>query len=559
MGPIGMKYENLRRYKKIGEVLVKYGFTFLAEKLIEKGYIPKFILKIKQPKEELSDGEKLRMACEELGPTFIKLGQIMSTRRDIFSEEVISELSKLQDNVEPFPYEIAKELFEEEMQMSLKDSFKDFAPKPIASASIGQVYKATLKSGEDVVVKIQRPSIQNIIERDLDILFTLAKLLDEHMDKEKPYNLFEMVDEFSRVITRELDYTLEGRNAEKFYSYFKNDDNIYIPKVYWDYTSKRILTMERIYGVKIIDNQKLKMKNWAPKDLATIITNCFLKQVFIFGFFHGDPHPGNIFAVGPKKIAFIDFGIVGYLDKDTMTFISNLFTAATRKNVEKVVNVLIENDTLSSDTNIRRLKEDISFLINLYYDVPLRQLNLGEVLKRIMEAAYINKVKLPPQFTVLLKSMITFEGSVKFLNPSFSVSNIGKDFAKKIYYHKLDPKNLIEEIKDYSEEMLYSIKYLPKQVRSLLRKVDNNEIKLQLEQIGFEKLQDELTRMTNKLSLSLISSALIVGSSLIIQNTNGPMLWGVSVFGIIGYLLASILGIVIIISILLGTFRKEGK
>lgn len=557
MGPIGMKYENLRRYKKIGEVLVKYGFTFLAEKLIEKGYIPKFMLKIKPSKENLSDGEKLRIACEELGPTFIKLGQIMSTRRDVFSDEIISELSKLQDNIEPFSYDIAKEICEKELQMSLEEAFDDFDPKPIAAASIGQVHKATLKTGEDVVVKIQRPLIQNIIEQDLDILFTLAKLLDEHMDKEKPYNLLEMVDEFGRVITRELDYTLEGRNAERFYSYFKNDNNIYIPKVYWNYTSKRILTMERIYGVKIIENQKLSMKNWSQKDLATIITNCFLKQVFILGFFHGDPHPGNIFVMGPKKIAFIDFGVVGYLDKGTMTFITNLFMAAARKDIDKIVNILMENDTLSPNTNIRRLKEDISFLINLYYDIPIKQLNISEIFKNIMEAAYNNRIKLPPQFTILLKSMITFEGSMKFLNPNFSISNIAKDFAKKIYLHKFDPKNIMGEMKDYSEEVLYSIKYLPKQLRSLLKKMDNNEIKFQLEQVGFDKLQDELSRMTNKLSLSLITSALIVGSSLIIQNTSGPMLWGISVFGIIGYLIASVLGIVIIISILFEAFRKK--
>lgn len=554
---IGTKYKNLKRYKKIGEILVKYGFTFAAEKLSDRGYIPKFILQIKQQGQQLTDGQKLRMACEELGPTFIKLGQIMSTRRDIFPEDIVNELSKLQDNVSPFSFELAKEVFEKEMKTTIESCFKNFEVVPIASASIGQVYEAVLKTGENVVVKIQRPLIKEIIERDLDILFNLAKLLDEHMDKEKPYNLLEIVDEFSHVITRELDYSLEGRNAEKFHANFKNDSSILIPKVYWDYTSRKVLTLQRVYGIKIMDATKIKSKHWDLKSLATISAKCFMKQVFIFGFFHGDPHPGNIFAIGDSKISFIDFGIVGYLDKGTMNFISNIFTAATRKDVEKIVTNLIEIDALSPNTNIRRLKEDISFLINLYYNMPLNKLNLGEALKRVMEVAYTNKVKLPSQFTVLLKAIVTFEGSVKFLNPEFSLSNIAKDFAKEIYYNRLNPKNLMGEVKDYSEEILYGVKYLPKQLRNLIKKIENNEIKFQLEQIGFDKLQDEVNRMTNKLSLSLISSALIVGSSLIIQNTSGPMMWGISLFGIIGYLLASILGISIIISILLSSFRKK--
>ena len=227
MGLLKMRYENLKRYKKIGEVLVRYGFTFIAEKLVENGYMPKLVLNIKESKENLSNGEKLRLACEELGPTFIKLGQIMSTRRDLFSEDIIIELSKLQDDVEPFTFEIAKEIFKQELQVDIDESFKSFNPVPIASASIGQVYGAILKNGKDVVVKIQRPLMDNIIKRDVDILFTLAKILDEHMDKEKPYELYEMVEEFARTITRELDYTLEARNAEKFHTFFQNDKNIY--------------------------------------------------------------------------------------------------------------------------------------------------------------------------------------------------------------------------------------------------------------------------------------------------------------------------------------------
>ncbi|MCC5911536.1 MAG: ubiquinone biosynthesis protein UbiB [Clostridiaceae bacterium] len=535
---------------------MKYGFTLAAEKLNEKGYIPKFVLKIKQ-RQQLTHGERVRMACEELGPTFIKLGQIMSTRRDIFPEEIVSELSKLQDDVKPFHFEVAKELVEAELNTNLEDSFKNFDPIPIASASIGQVYKATLNNGQKVVVKVQRPYIKKIIATDLDILFNLAKLLDDHLDKEKPYKLIEIVEEFSHVITRELDYSLEGKNLERFHAHFKKDANIHTPQVYWDYTTKKVLTMERIYGLKVVDHKNLVRKKWDLKHIAGLSTECFMKQVLLYGFFHGDPHPGNIFIVGPSKIAFVDFGVVGYLDKGTMKFITDLFTAATRRDVDKIIDILIEIDAISMETNVRRLKEDISFLINLYYNVPLNKLNLGEALKKLMETAYTNKVKLPSQFTVLLKAIVTFEGSMKFLNPEVSLSNIAKDFAAKLYLHKYSPKNIFEATREYSEEILYDIRYLPKQIRNLLKRIESNNVKIQLEQIGFEKLQDELNRMTNKLSLSLISSALIVGSSLILQNTSGPMMGGISIFAIVGYLAASILGLGLIISILLSYWRKK--
>lgn len=557
MNGIGMKYKNLKRYKKIGEVLAKYGFTFVTDRLIEKGYIPKLILRVKPMKSSMSDGEKLRRACEELGPTFIKLGQIMSTRRDIFSKEITEELSKLQDNVKPFPFTLAEDIFENEMQRSLVDCFKEFDTTPIASASIGQVYKGTLKTGEKVVVKIQRPLIKEIIERDLYILNDIAKLLDEHMDREKPYKLMEIVDEFSYVLKKELDYSLEGKNAEKFYENFKGDSNVVIPRVYWDFSSKRVLTLQRIYGIKIMDTDSMRKNKWNLQELATISADCFAKQVFKFGFFHGDPHPGNIFVVDSNKIAFVDFGIVGFLDKGTMRLITNLFTAATRKDVERIISILIEIEALNPGTNIRRLKEDISFIINFYYNMPLNKLNLGDTLRRIMDVAYVHKLKLPSQFIILLKSVIIFEGSVKSLNPEVSLSNIAKKFTKDIYFNKLNPRNLAIEFKDYSEEVLYGIKYLPKQIKRLIRKLENSQLKLKFDKNGIDKLEGIIYRSTNQLSLSMILSSLIMGFAIIFSNINQLDYNKLLIFALIGFLLTSIFGILIILSILFKSIRKK--
>ncbi len=552
-----MKYKNLKRYKRIGEVTVKYGFDVVAEKLCEKGLIPKFILNINKTGKNLSLGKRLRYALEELGPTFIKLGQILSTRRDIFGDEIANELSRLQDNIAPFPFEKAVVVFEREMKMTIEQTFKSFSKEPIASASIGQVYEATLKTGEQVVVKIQRPNISAIIERDIDILFNLARLLDEHLDKNKPIKFIEMVEEFYYTIKRELDYSNEGRNAERFSENFRKDKNIVVPKVYWNYSTRKILTLQRIYGVKIMDIDTLKNKGWDLKKIADIGAEAFMKQVFIHGFFHGDPHPGNIFAINESQVAFIDFGVVGFLDKQSLKMITAIFTAGARRDVDKLVNTLIEMDAIAPETNMRRLKEDVSVLINLYYNIPLKRLNLGEALKELIEIAYINKITLPPQLMLLFKSVVTLEGSGKYLNPEFSLSSVTKNSIKEIYLHRLQPQQILTEIRDYTDEIIFGIKYLPKQIRNLIKRLETSDIKLQLDHTGFKPLYEELNRLTNKISLSLITSALIVGSSYMIRNQVESSLYGVSLLGLVTFAIASILGISVIISILINNWHKK--
>ena len=543
------KYYHFKRYKQIAEVLIKYGFDFVAQELVNRGYIPNFVYKIRGVKQKYSRGERLRLAFEELGPTFIKLGQIMSTRRDVLPEDVIDELAKLQDDVYSFSYMEAKEVFEAEMRCSLEECFNYFNTLPTASASIGQVYHARLKTGEEVVVKIQRPKIKQLIEQDVEILSDLAKIIDKRSKDNNPLPLADVIDEFHYSIIRELDYTFEARNAEKFAEYFEKDNKIYIPSIYWEYTSKRVLTMEKINGVKIIDYRELEKRGWNLKQLATIGAHSFLKQVFIFGFFHGDPHPGNLFAIDQNKLAYVDFGIVGYLDRGSLKMITDIFTAGARKDIEKIVNVLIEVEAVNPDTNLRRLREDLSLLINMYYNMPLRRLNISDALRQCMEVAYTNNIKLPSQFIILLKALITLEGSGKYLHPEFSLSDIAKDFIKEIYLHRLQPQNLLGDLREYYEEVFDSLRYLPKQLRNFLKKVENNEIHLNLEITHFDFIVREVSKMANLLSISLISAALIVGSSLIIYNDHKPQIYGLTTLGFVGYAAAAVLALGVIISV----------
>lgn len=552
-----IKYQHFKRYKQIAEVLIKYGFDFVAEALVNRGYIPKFVYKIKQVKLKYTRGERLRLAFQELGPTFIKLGQIMSTRRDIFPDDVIDELAKLQDDVAAFSLQEAREVFEAEMKRCIEDCFISFDSTPTASASIGQVYQATLKNGEEVVVKIQRPHIKQLIERDLEILFDLAKIFDRHSKDNSPLPLTEVVEEFHYSIMRELDYTFEARNAEKFGEYFAKDKQIYIPDIYWEYTGKRVLTMEKINGVKIIDYKELEKRGWNLKQLATIGAHSFLKQVFIFGFFHGDPHPGNLFAMDGNKIAYVDFGIVGYLDRGSLKMITDIFTAGARKDIEKIVNILIEAEAVNSGTDLRRLREDISLLINMYYNMPLKRLNIADALRHCMEVAYTNNIKLPSQFIMLLKALITLEGSGKYLHPEFSLSDIAKDFIKEIYMHRLQPQNVLGDIKDYYEEIFDSFKYLPKQMRNFLKKVDNNELQLNLDIAHFDYIVRELSKMAILISISLISSALFIGSSMVVFGDHKPQIYGLTALGFGGYTVAALLAAGVIYTVIKEKIRRK--
>ncbi|MTI55221.1 ABC1 kinase family protein [Geosporobacter ferrireducens] len=529
-------YRHLKRYKKIADIMVKYGFGYFVERLYHKGLVPNWIVEMKRVNTSLTAGQRLRMALEELGPTFVKLGQILSTRPDIVSEEVISELSKLQDHASKIPFSLVEKSISSGLGMNITADFHYFSSEPTAAASIGQVHCAKLYSGEDVVLKIQRPNIKGVIAKDIDILLQMATLFDEFYPGEMPFKVVEVVHEFSNSINRELDYTIEARNTEKFRENFQGHANVLIPKVYWEYTSKTILTLERIDGVKVADTETLKMKGWDIKEIGDLIATSFMKQVFIHGLFHGDPHPGNIFVVNEKKIAFIDFGIVGYLDKETMNFIADLFIAGAKKDIDKIVTLLVEIDALTEDTNIRRLKEDISFVLNLYYNTPLKRLNMSEAVSALMQIAYHNRVKLPLQFTILAKAVITLEGCVKMLNPDFSVSNIASQFIGEISAYRFNPKKILYEGIDYADDLFSSLKNFPRYLKSLLHKLERNEIKIIVDQIGVQKLACSLQEAGNRLSISLLIAALMLSSSHLITSTSSfRYILQMNQIGLIGY------------------------
>lgn len=556
---IGRRYRNIRRYREIWSILFKYGFSMITEKMYIPKIFPWFLFKeSKRLSKEYTRSQRIRMAIEELGPAFIKLGQILSTRYDILPSDIVKELSYLQDNTKKFEYHEAENIFKQELGKNFEEIFEDFDQNPLAAASIGQVYKAKLKGGQWVVVKIQRPNIKKIIEKDLDILINLSQIVDEHYNKSNIISYRNVIDEFSFFIRKELDYTYEALNCKRFREMYSNDGRVTIPKIYWEYTTRKVLVMEKIDGVKLSNIEIIEEKGLDKKKLGELGAKVFMNQVFIHSIFHGDPHPGNILVINENNIAFIDFGIVGFLDNVTQEFITNLLRAGVDKNVDKIIDNLYKMNALDKNTNEIDLRKDLYYILNYYYNIPISKLNFSEVFNELMKLTYKHRIRIPTQLTLLIKSIVTIEGIGKKLDPDFSLSQISNDVLKDVAAKKFKIKTNLISLLSYFADNVDNIKGLPRSINRILDKIEKNQVKINMHHEGIEGLRKEINIMTNKIALSLMISALIVGSSIVIQSSKEPQIFGVSTFGFIGFVISGILGVYLIFSILF-TFRKNKK
>ncbi len=552
-----ISYKNLKRYKEIVYVLIKYGFSFVVEKLNMEGVAYK--IPITNPPEEIknmSTGEKIRRAIEELGPTYIKLGQILSTRKDLLDQDIIDELSKLRDNVEEFDTELAKSIFKKEIGLDIDKVFKNFNEKPIGAASIGQVYEASLDSGEEVIIKIQRPNIEAIIKSDVEILKSMAIALKD-FKKDIDIDLIQIVEEFQTQLIRELDYNFEALNAMKFRKIFDKSDDVYIPEIYEKYTTKRILVMEKIIGVKLSDVDKIKKLGWDTKVISEIGVKSLLKQVFEHGFFHADPHPGNIFILGQKTISYIDFGMIGIVDKKSLNLLNEIAIALVEKNVDRIIYILMEMDVVNTEVDMSAIRQDLLYLIHYYYDVPLEKINITDILNEVFRFLRKYKISIPTQLLTLAKTIITLEGTGRELNPDFSLSAMGHEFMKYYYVNKFNPQRVFMSSKHIAEEMLLDIKTIPKQMRVILRNIEKNNIKMQIEDVKFVSLEEKITDLTTQISLSLVLASIVVGSSLIIASPNINNNAWIRLTAFSGFFISFIIGLLLVIKIIRSQYRKK--
>lgn len=542
-----ISYRHLKRYREIAYVLIKYGFSFIVEKLNIEGIAYKIpIFDTTENIKNMSTGERLTFALEELGPTYIKIGQILSTRKDLLDQDIIDELSKLRDDTGKFPTGIALEIFEEEIGQGIKQVFSHFNEEPIAAASIGQVYEATLNTGEEVIIKVQRPNIENTIKSDLEILKTIAVTLKD-LKKDYKIDLVEIIEEFETQLLRELDYTFEAISATKFRKMFKDSDEVYIPEVYLEWCTKKVLVMEKVKGIKLSDIEKIKSLGWDAKSIANIGVRSFFVQILSDGFFHADPHPGNIFVIGKNKISYIDFGMIGIIDNKTLKMLNEISLAVVDKNVDKIIYLLLEMDALSSESNISGFRQDLLYLIHYYYDVPLEKISATEILNEVFRFFRKYNVVLPNQLIILAKTVITLEGTARLLNPKFSLDSLSKEFLKHYYKHKLKLKDLIADSRQNIEEVVLDLKSIPKQLKSILRNIERNNIKLNIEDVKMTKLESVIVELTSQMSLTLVLASIIIGSSLILASPNIEKNIWIKYTAMSGFFISFLIGIFLVI------------
>ena len=381
-------YQDLKRYSHIAAVLVRHGFGDLLDRLKARYYVSwgrRTFTKKAREFEGLSTAERLRLAFEELGPTFIKLAQILSSRPDVLPPEFIEELSKLQDSVAPFPFADAKTLIEAQFGRPLTDLFISIEETPVAAASLAQVHRARTTLGDEVAVKVQRMGVKTIIETDIRILYDLAGLAERHLSESRYFEPVRLVDEFARTIRRELDFVREGRNIDRFRNYFADTPTVYIPKVYWDLTAPQVLTTEYIKGIKISNLERLEAAGLDRKAIAVNGANLILKEIFELHFFHADPHPGNLFVLENNVIAPVDFGMTGAIDEEIAQQMGDIFIAVVEKDVDALVDLLGTIGVTDELEDRSTFKLDLRDLLERYYGVPLQQLDIGHDLRGAYE------------------------------------------------------------------------------------------------------------------------------------------------------------------------------
>jgi ubiquinone biosynthesis protein len=540
---------NVQRVRQITTVLIKHGFGQIIERLdLEyRIFVRKFAKSSEEIAPQLSTAERARMVLEDLGPTFTKLGQVLSTRPDLVPGSFITEFKKLQDRVAPISFEDVSDQIALSLGQSPEQLFSSFDVEPIASASIGQVHKARLVSPhEDVVVKVQRPSIRSIIESDLDILYLLARLIEHNIPETQMYSPIGIIEEFDKAIHRELDYTIELQNMIRFQRNFAHDKTVYVPKVYRELSTRNILVTEYIHGTKIseIDQNPEEKKN-----IARIGFRSVLKQIFIDGFFHGDPHPGNLFVLDDNTIAFLDFGMMGRLDQEMKNELADLLIAVINQDIGQIAHILAHLGVQTMDIDMRDFRRDVADIMDRYYGVPLHQIEIGKVTREMVEVALKHQVKIPPDYTLMIKALLTIENIGKQLDPNLNAIEESKPMVTMILKDRWNPRRVFSDSIVNLRNLSLTLKEFPVQLHQILEELRQGKLRIEFEHVHLERFIMMLDAASNRITAGLVIAALIIGSSIIMHTDRGPMFMEFPVLGIVGYVAAGIIGFWLLLSI----------
>lgn len=544
---------HLQRYREIAQVFIRHGFGELLGALELVFYLSlprKLLYRGRSAAPHLSAAERLRLALEELGPTFVKLGQVLSTRPDLLPAAYIAELAKLQDTVPPAEWQSIKAQIETELDASLEELFIEFEVQPFAAASLSQVHAAGLPGGERVVVKVQRPGIQAIIETDLEILFDLARLLQARTPLGELYDLPELAEEFAATLRAELDFYREGNNADRFRANFSGERYLYIPKVYWDYTTHRVLVLERIDGIKIDDVQALDAAGYDRHRIALHAANMVIKEILEDGFFHADPHPGNFVVLPDEVIGAMDFGMVGHLSRRTRSDLIRLYIAAVQLDEDGIVDQLVSLGAVSGGVDRVRLRRDVARLIRRYHGLPLGAIRAREVIEEAMPIVFRHRLHLPSELWLVGKTLAMMEGVALKLAPEFDVFAVSEPYIRRFMWQMASPREwgspLVKGVGDWAE----LLGLLPRVGVRLLARAERGELEITIRHKELGQALVRLDRLTSRLSLSVLLAALIVGLAILVPAFNLGVHFGLATILVVaGFIMASLVGLWLIISI----------
>jgi ubiquinone biosynthesis protein len=558
----GSRITGAWRFLTIASVMIKYGVADLSARLFRRnrsgGDAPDA-----SPSEGLRtpSPERLRLALEELGPSFIKLGQLLSTRADIFPPAYVDEFRKLQDSVAPFPFRQARGVVESELKRSLSEVFADFEPQPQGSASVAQVHKAKLYSGEQVAVKIIRPGIERTIQKDIRLMYYFAGKLEKWFQVARLLGAVNLVQEFERTIFRELDMYIEAGSVEKFATLFEDSDEIHIPRIYWDYTTRAVLVMEYVEGCKMDDIAAITAFGIEPREIAMIGLRSFSRQLMEFGFFHADPHPANTIVMPDGRVGLVDFGITGLIDEALMRQIANLFLGYAEHDYDMVMDALEAAGLFAEPSlDVDALRRDLMEISEPFYGRSLQSVSVREVYDQVIALVLTYQLRLPRNLLLLLKTFIQAEALGKILNSDANILEVTRPYAEKLVQQGYDTHKLFKTIGRETRTLGQYARRMPRYVNDILRQAAKGEYHLEFRHRGFEQFDRKLERGINRLTVGAVISASTIAASLILNSSQKVIEFTLPIFGhptlsitaalgITGYIIATVLGIWLIVSI----------
>ena len=557
LGTIGRTYRHFNRYHQVLRILFKYGFGDVLERLHITEYLQSglriFKRGLKPPLARLSRPERLRMAFAELGPTFIKLGQLLSTRPDLIPADFLEELAKLQDTAPPFPLAAVRAIILGELGQKPEEIFPFFDGEPMAAASIAQVHRARLKNGDEAVVKVLRPGIEQIIGVDLEILTYIAGLVEQYIEEAQGHNPVAVVQEFARSLSQEIDFSQELANIQRFARQFADRTAIHVPKVYPELSTSRVLVMEQVAGIKSTDVAALRAAGYDLPLIAKRGANLIMEQIFVHGFFHADPHPGNIFILPGNIVCFVDFGQMGRLARQEREDITNLIVHLVAGHEREMVSGLLRVTNQLGEVNREALGRDLIRLIDLYLYRPLAGLEAGRIIQELIGLISRHRLSFKPELYLMMKALSTVEGVGLMLDPKLELARLAKPFMRRISLGRFAPNRLAEDFSYTGLAYAHLLRDAPEELRLILHQLRRGQMRIEFEHRGIRQLAPDLHRFANRIAFAIVLASLVIGSSLIVLSGIPPRWHNIPLLGLLGFLIAGIMGLRLTFSMLQGT------